>query len=87
MIRRTAVKPMKRRAPVEEELVKNQPMPPMPEGVTEDHLIYLDELRLSGEINMYGARSYLANDFDISANQARTILIYWMATFTRRHPK
>jgi len=87
MIRRTAVKPMKRRAPVEEELAKNQPIPPMPEGVTEEHLIYLDELRGTGITTVREVLSRLQDNFEVGLKQGRSILIYWMGTYTRRHPK
>ena len=66
-----------------------------PEIVTEEHLEYLDELRESGETNMYGAGSFLENEFPElaggssfhSSPQARQILKYWMDSFTERHPK
>lgn len=51
------------------------------EGITDEHLEYLDELRESGETNMFGAGSYLENEFLISKTEARTILKYWMDTF------
>lgn len=52
--------------------------PPM---ITDEHLKYLDELRESGETNMYGAGSYLRNEFVISKAEASHILSYWMETF------
>ena len=52
-----------------------------PEGITNDHLEYLDELRESGETNMFGAGSYLESEFFISKIEAHTILKYWMNTF------
>lgn len=52
-----------------------------PEIVTDDHLVYLDELRESGETNMFGAGEYIQDYFDVSKNDANTILIYWMQTF------
>lgn len=58
-----------------------------PEIVTDDHLIYLDELRESGETNMFGARPYLIEEFDLPKSDAGTILSYWMASFGERHPK
>ena len=36
-----------------------------PEYVTQEHLEFLDELRESGVTNMYGATSYLVDEFDI----------------------
>lgn len=53
--------------------------------MTDDHLIYLDELRESGETNMFGATPYLMEEFDIEKADARIILSYWMASFGERH--
>ena len=58
-----------------------------PEIVTEEHLVYLDELRESGETNMFGAAPYVANEFSLPSKDARTILAYWMETFSQRHPQ
>ena len=57
-----------------------------PDFVTERHLEYLDALRESGAVNMFGATSYLENRFDLKQNIARKILAYWMQTFSERHP-
>ena len=55
-----------------------------PEFVTDEHLEYLDELRKSGETNMYGARPYLQRAFDmLDKNLARKILTYWMESFDK----
>jgi hypothetical protein len=57
-----------------------------PKFVTEEHLEYLDELRESGETNMYGARSYLMDEFpELNKKEAGQILTYWMKTFTDHH--
>ena len=42
---------------------------------------YLDELRESGETNMFGARPYLMQEFDISKNEATDILSEWMKAY------
>ena len=39
---------------------------------------YLENLRISGVINMYGAAPYLAAAFAINIDEARTILSDWM---------
>jgi len=58
-----------------------------PEYVTEEHLAYLDELRLSGVTNMYGARPYLMADFpELTKQKAKEVLNYWIDTFSDRHP-
>lgn len=57
-----------------------------PEVVEERHLRFLDELRESGETNMYGARPYLQVAFGLEKQVASTILDYWMRSFSERHP-
>jgi len=56
--------------------------------VTEEHLQYLDELRESGDTNMYGARPWLMEEFwGLTKQEADVILSYWMKTFSERHPR
>ena len=58
-----------------------------PKTLMHDHLSYLDDLRDSGETNMFGAAPYLKREFpDLTRNDARDIVLYWMATFDERHP-
>lgn len=57
-----------------------------PKMITDDHLTYLDDLRESGETNMYGAAPYVQEEFGVSRDAARSILSYWMATYSDRHP-
>ena len=52
-----------------------------PEIVTDEHLHFLRELRDSGKVNMFGASTYLAEEFDLSEKDARKILVFWMTTF------
>lgn len=56
-----------------------------PECLTDEHLEFLDELRESGVTNMFGATPYLVNEFFLTKQEARVVLLYWMATFTERH--
>ena len=56
-----------------------------PEFMTDEHLGYLDDLRESGVTNMFGAATYLVDDFPLDKRQAREILSYWMETFGERH--
>lgn len=44
----------------------------------ESYYFYLDMLRDSGRINMYGAAPYLAKEFAISKYEARDVLAEWM---------
>lgn len=51
----------------------------------EEYLSYLDDLRESGETNMFGARPYLMDAFEeLSKEEAGQVLHYWMATFGER---
>lgn len=46
---------------------------------------YLDELRRSGTTNMFGARPYLIDEFDMDDKElAGSILLDWMHTFSAR---
>ena len=62
-------------------------MIPKPDIVNDEHLEYLDELRESGDTNMFGARPYLQREFPtLSKQEARDVLHYWMQSFGERHP-
>jgi len=52
-----------------------------PEGITDEHLEFLDDLRGSGATNMFGAGAYLREEFRIDTEEASKILLYWMKTF------
>lgn len=54
-----------------------------PAIVKDEHLNFLDALRLRGETNMFGAGPYLAAEFGLSRAEAYEILSYWMRTFPR----
>jgi len=47
---------------------------------------FLDELRESGETNMFGAAAYLVAEFGVSREEAKFLLLNWMQTFEERHP-
>jgi hypothetical protein len=53
----------------------------------EEYFEYLDNLRKSGETNMFGAGSYIQVEFGIDEDNARKVLAYWMNTFGERHPR
>ena len=42
---------------------------------------FLTNLRNSGAVNMWGATPYLEETFDISRQEANTILFEWMKSF------
>lgn len=52
-----------------------------------DIFIFLDELRESGVVNMYGAVPYIVREFEIDKYTATEYLSRWMKTFSERHPK
>jgi hypothetical protein len=56
-----------------------------PEGLEDDHLEYLDDLRESGATSMFGARPWLAKAFGLDSETAGKYLAYWMRTFGERH--
>ena len=53
----------------------------------EEMFIFLDDLRESGETNMYGAAPYVQREFGVSYNEASEIVSTWMKTFSERHGK
>lgn len=44
---------------------------------------YLDALRESGVVNMFGAGAYLEHQFGLSRYEAKDILIAWMKQYSR----
>lgn len=46
---------------------------------------YLDKVRESGEINMFGVVAVLQQEFNISQVLATRILTEWMNTYGSRH--
>jgi hypothetical protein len=58
----------------------------MPEFCTIEMLEYLDDVRESGVINMYGAAIYVTMEFpELSKKQCNDVLLHWMETFEDRH--
>ena len=47
--------------------------------------VFLNNLRETGAINMFGAAPYVAETFDVSKKEARDLLKNWMETFAERH--
>lgn len=52
-----------------------------PAVVTDEHLEFLDELRLDGSVNMFGARPILQENFGLTKDESATIHSYWMDSF------
>ena len=60
----------------------------MSETVMLEYLEYLDDLRESGDTNMFGATPYLTREFpELDEARAREVLGHWMRTFADRHPE
>lgn len=49
--------------------------------MTKEHKKFLDELRESGDTNMFGASPYLQEAFGLEKKEARMILSDWMKSF------
>ena len=48
----------------------------------EKYFEYLEQLRRSGITNMFGATIYLEQDFDLTHDEAKRILLAWMRTYS-----
>ena len=51
--------------------------------MNKEHKEYLDELRESGETNMFGAGRYLMAEFGIDKKEARSIIFEWSKWMNR----
>lgn len=45
---------------------------------------YLDDLRESGQVNMFGSGTYLQSTFGLSRYEAKDVVLEWMKTFGER---
>jgi len=45
---------------------------------------FLDSLRASGSVNMFGAGQYIEEAFGLKKHEARKMLVVWMETFNDR---
>ena len=52
--------------------------------MNEDHRQFLNDLRESGIVNMFGSMTYVRDQFGLSKAEATTIVLEWMKTF-RKH--
>jgi hypothetical protein len=57
-----------------------------PECCTDEMLEYLDDMRESNDINMFGCGPYLQSEFGIDRREAKAVFFYWKDTFGERHP-
>ena len=53
--------------------------------MTQEHKNYLDALRESGVINMYGASPYLQDRFGLSRKESKEVLLNWMKSYGENH--
>jgi hypothetical protein len=49
--------------------------------MTVEHKRFLDDLRESGDTNMFGAAPYVQEEFGVTRAEARAIVSAWMASF------
>ena len=56
-------------------------IPERPDGLDDSHLAFLDSLRESGAINMYGAPSVLQEAFGLDRKTSLAVFGYWAETF------
>jgi hypothetical protein len=54
------------------------------EAEKQEFFEYLETLRESGVINMYGAATYLQEAFDLTRSQSRELLKEWMENYGTR---
>lgn len=59
---------------------------PRPEVVTDEHLIFLDDLRESGETNMFGASPFVQEEFFLNRADASAVVSYWIDSLGERNP-
>ena len=50
----------------------------------EKMFLYLDDLRESGQVNMFGSGPYLQSEFELTRYEARDVVLEWMKTFGER---
>lgn len=48
---------------------------------------FLDNLRESGGINMFGAAPVVQDAYGLTRNEARSYVTDWMRTYSERHPQ
>lgn len=53
--------------------------------IKDEVFVFLDALRESGSINMFGAAPHVKDWFDVDTAQARFLVAEWMRTFSQRH--
>lgn len=49
--------------------------------MTKEHAEFLDDLRESGVTNMWGASPYLVEEFGLTRQDAKDVLLQWIKSF------
>ena len=49
---------------------------------TKEIFQYLDQLRKSGEVNMFGSAAYVQEEFELSRKDAQRVVEEWMQQFS-----
>jgi hypothetical protein len=49
--------------------------------------LFLDKLRETGAVNMFGAAPYVAKQFGVDKREARSLVVNWMENFGKRNPQ
>jgi hypothetical protein len=49
--------------------------------------LFLDELRETGAVNMFGAAPYVVAAFGVTRWEARSLVVNWMENFGKRNPQ
>jgi len=47
------------------------------------YFAYLEDLRDSGEINMWGASQYLESEFGLNRRESKDVFLTWIKTFNK----
>jgi hypothetical protein len=66
---------------------KKNPVPPDTTPQQEEMFVWLDNLRESGIVNMFGSAPMLQEAFNLSKAHAKMTVLKWMQTYGDRHPK
>ena len=53
----------------------------MSEDDKQDVFDFLDALRQTGQVNMFGSAPYVEQEFDVDHKEARQLVVKWMATY------
>jgi hypothetical protein len=64
---------------------KNNPDFNDEDSLQESVFKYLDSLRESAVVNMFGAAPYVASKFDLEKEESQDLLVKWMDSFSERH--